>query len=202
MEFVFCDGLLTLKTFLQSAKLLPGSSTKKHILTQHGIAVDGPLSDQLLCLYASRDDVPSVIKLLKNDIKGARHREVSAVQALQDVMIDSIPLVPYKLIELVLDESHTSTCHPPGTYSALISPRYVYSVAKMVPQPQLSAIVEGGKRIMQALEQIHSKGFVHMDVKVSQCSVLHFFVYLLCFFMFIMPGCQYLCRLQWKVVVG
>ena len=188
MEFGFFDGLLTLKTFLQSAQLLPGSSTKKHILTQHGIAVDGPLSDQLFCLQASRDGVPSVIKLLKSEMKGALHREVSAVQALQDIMIDSIPLVPYKLIELVFDDSHTSTGHLPGTYSALISPRYLYSVAKMVPQPQLSAIVEGGKRIIQALEHIHSKGFVHMDVKVSQCSVLHFFDCLLCFFIFIMPG--------------
>lgn len=46
-------------------------------------------------------------------------------------------------------------------------PRYLTSVARMIPGPELSDIVLGGQRMIQALEYVHSKGLVHMDVKVS-----------------------------------
>jgi hypothetical protein len=75
-------------------------------------------------------------------------------------------LVPCELLELRLDASHSSTGRGPGVYAALVMPRYLSSVARMSPGPDVSGIVLGGGRMIQALEYIHSKGLVHMDVKV------------------------------------
>ena len=52
-------------------------------------------------------------------------------------------LVKYKLIELILDESHSSTGHPPGRYELLISLRYVESLAKLTPVPHHLTLVVG-----------------------------------------------------------
>jgi hypothetical protein len=82
-------------------------------------------------------------------------------------MPDGIPLVPCQLMRLVLDGTHVSTGHPPGTYAAIVMPRYIDSVARMTPGPDASGILLGGQRMIEALEYIHSLGLVHMDVKVS-----------------------------------
>lgn len=79
----------------------------------------------------------------------------------------SAPLVPCQLIRLDLDATHASTGHPPGTYAAVVMPRYIDSVARMSPSPDPSGLVSGGRRMIEALGHIHSLGFVHMDVKVG-----------------------------------
>ena len=77
------------------------------------------------------------------------------------------PLVPCELIKVELDKSHLSTGHPEGSYAAVVMPRYLDSVARLCPAPDSSGLVAGGKRMIQALEYLHGKGLVHMDIKVS-----------------------------------
>ena len=45
-------------------------------------------------------------------------------------------------------------------------PRYASSLAKSLPF-SASVLLNGGRRIQKALEYMHSKGFVHMDVKAD-----------------------------------
>lgn len=44
-------------------------------------------------------------------------------------------------------------------------PVYASTVAKLL-ELQPSVLLEQGKRIQRALDYVHSRGFVHMDVKV------------------------------------
>lgn len=80
----------------------------------------------------------------------------------------ALPLVAAKLIALKLTEEHTSTGHPPGRYAALLMPLYPSTVSRLL-QLTPAVILAQGKRMQLALEYIHSKNYVHMDVKVCAC---------------------------------
>ena len=91
----------------------------------------------MVSAWDSSSDKPCVVKILLNAGK-ANNQEACAVKILECGMDDNILLVKYKLIELILDESHSSTGHPPGRYELLISLRYVESLAKLTPVPSSS----------------------------------------------------------------
>jgi serine/threonine protein kinase len=79
-----------------------------------------------------------------------------------------VPLVAASLISLNLREEHASTGHLPGRYAALQMPLYPSTVSKLL-QLTPAVILAQGKRMLTALEYIHSKNYVHMDVKVCPC---------------------------------
>ena len=213
-------------SFLQRAKQLPSPSTKRHFSTRCGITIDGPIqngSGSQLLLNASKDNRPCVIKLLekqnKSDDQVTRttaamsgshpsesvYREILAVKtlALNDIEEGTIPLVPYKVVNFSTEDlsviSNTSTgCFVAmATYTALVAPLYYCSLDALAPIPDVHGLVRGGTRIQKALEYMHRKDLVHMDVKVSHYSVLH-----PAFMLFIVPGCQHHGRLQRRMVVG
>lgn len=85
------------------------------------------------------------------------------------------------LITLHLPADHESTSHGPGKYAAIVMPHYCGSIA--VPAQMSEAAIEaGGRRMVHACELVHSKGLVHMDVKVQKqllqqdckCEAWHF----------------------------
>ena len=114
-----------IRFYLQTVKALPLSSTKRQIVTQFGIILNGPLISPaadlcaVLSAWDSSSDKPCVVKILLNAGK-VNNQEACAVKILECGMDDNILLVKYKLIELILDESHSSTGHPPGRYELLI----------------------------------------------------------------------------------
>lgn len=55
----------------------------------------------------------------------------------------------------------------PGRYSALLMPPYVCCLSKAMKSFDASVLIAGGRRIQRALEYVHSKGYVHMDVKTD-----------------------------------
>ena len=81
-----------------------------------------------------------------------------------------MPLVEAKLITLELTEKHSSTGRSPGRHAALVMPYYASTVAKLL-ELSPSVILMYGRRIRLSLEYMHSKNYVHMDVKV--CSAVH-----------------------------
>jgi hypothetical protein len=79
-----------------------------------------------------------------------------------------VPLVAAKLITLELTEEHASTGRAPGRHAALEMPLYPSTVARLL-QLTPAVILAQGRRMQLALEYMHSKNYVHMDVKVRRC---------------------------------
>ena len=79
---------------------------------------------------------------------------------------EAVPVVQAELITLHLSADHGSTSHGPGKYAAIVMPHYCGSVAAQVQMSE-TAIEAGAQRMLRALEHVHSKGLVHMDVKVQ-----------------------------------
>ena len=89
-------------------------------------------------------------------------------RVLFENMPSDLPLVDAKLISLKLTEEHKYTVHSPGRHAALLMPLYPSTVSKLL-QLTPAVILAQGKRMQSALEYIHSKNYVHMDVKVCSC---------------------------------
>lgn len=63
-------------------------------------------------------------------------------------------------------EQDTLRGHYPGVYAALVMPQYAGSIEMQLAaeEPEL---VEAMNRMMQAIEHVDAKGFVHMDMKTG-----------------------------------
>ncbi|KAG2430238.1 hypothetical protein HXX76_010336 [Chlamydomonas incerta] len=169
----------------REAQLFPGPSTEGHLLTQHGLRVNGPLfpnpaegSANLLVAVTS-EGAPAIVKLLAGIVSadGTHHAGGAEAEACKALMEDEenelpdVPLVPVRIITLVLGAEHKSTVgRAPGVYEALQMPRYVTSLAQMVPLPPM-AVLAGGRRMAAAVEWIHKKNYTHMDIKADNIFV-------------------------------
>jgi hypothetical protein len=161
----------------REAQLFPGPSTEGHLLTQHGLRVNGPLfpnpgeGSASLLIEATSEGAPVVVKLLAASVSADSAQqpggaEAEACRALIELKPDAVPLVPARIITFKLGAEHTSTIgRAPGLYAALCMPRYISSLALMVPLPA-AAVLAGGRRMAAALTWIHCKDYTHMDVKV------------------------------------
>ena len=116
---------------------------------------------------------PCVVKILDKRVPlGSSEQpggaEAAAVRLVCDTAAaeEAVPVVKAELITLQLSADHGSTGHGPGKYAAIVMPQYCGSVATQV-QLSETAIEAGAQRMLCALEHVHSKGLVHMDVKVQ-----------------------------------
>ena len=85
---------------------------------------------------------------------------------------DGLPLVEMELIRFDLTDDHNSLGRSPGRYYALVMPVYATTLAKLVHAPPRVVLAQG-RRMVQALDHIHKRGYVHMDVKVRKFIVDH-----------------------------
>ena len=116
---------------------------------------------------------PCVVKLLDTRVSldsseqpgGA---EAAAIRLVCDTAAvqEAIPVVRGELITLHLSADHGSTGHGPGKYAAIVMPQYCSSVAAQIQMSE-AAIEAGAQRMLRALEYVHSKELVHMNVKVQ-----------------------------------
>jgi hypothetical protein len=76
-----------------------------------------------------------------------------------------IPLVEAELIIIELPEDHHLSGRGPCVQAALVMRTYAITVTKLLPvSPKV--ILREGRRMQQAVSYIHSRGYLHMDIKV------------------------------------
>ena len=121
-----------------------------------------------------RQGCPRVVKLLDkcvpldSELQPGGLEAAAVLQLCGSVVLDeAVPMVQAELIKLRLTADHAFTGRGPGMYAAVVMPRYCCSAATQVQMSE-SAIQAGGQRMVSALHFMHSKGFVHMDVKVCK----------------------------------
>ena len=94
--------------------------------------------------------------------------EAAAILCVDDTTAvqEAVPIVQAELISLRLSPDHGSTDRGPENHAAVVMPQYCGSLAAQLQMSE-AAIEAGGRRMLRALEYIHSKILVHMDVKVQ-----------------------------------
>ncbi len=116
---------------------------------------------------------PKVVKMLDLVGVGSSGEAAAVLAVLHDTERpppEGVPIVNTSVLELIVpaNPDKTSSIHPPGTYHALKMTRYVYSLGQLSESLSPEAVLAGVRRMVSALEWIHSIGFVHMDVKVGE----------------------------------
>ncbi|KXZ44093.1 hypothetical protein GPECTOR_74g707 [Gonium pectorale] len=97
--------------------------------------------------------------------------EAAACRELYADMPADVPLAGVTILTLELGPEHSElTGHGPGLYSVLKMPLYASSLAKLPAAPP-GAVLTGAQRMVAAVEWIHSKGYIHMDIKADNVFV-------------------------------
>lgn len=158
------EGALSL---YQDVKNMPTTTLKAEVRDSAGITVNGPLSQQRATILsgATLSGRPVVIKL--DDSSGSEYDMVEHLGLYaHDVGLHPAHLVnctALKELEHITQDESTGF-QEMKVWKAMVMPMYCCSLAAL---PQLDALVilTGLERMVHALEYIHGKGFVHMDVK-------------------------------------
>ena len=161
---------------------LPGSLTRRTILREHNISVNGPLNPTYPNILSAvdSDGTPSVIKLLTYaelsvscSIEARRESidaEIKACTAITQKKLDG--LVHYRLVTVHVHDTRGLTVAQ-GEWNGLLAPQLIYSLA-VTPQLNQGLLKSGYVRIKQALEELHTAtNLVHMDVKAANVFVNH-----------------------------
>ncbi|GAQ87133.1 Protein kinase superfamily protein [Klebsormidium nitens] len=167
----------------ERAQLIPGESTRTHLLAQHGVRVGGPFFwGNWNCAYTVEDWSPSllqgvdrqgrprVVKFLRASVPSDGSEQPGGSEAracralLPEAKWEGIPLIDAEVLELTLPEMDRSTDRPPGRYAVLVCQQYCVSVASILQLPEV-AIEREARSMITALSYMHNKGLVHMDVK-------------------------------------
>ncbi|GAQ78953.1 Protein kinase superfamily protein [Klebsormidium nitens] len=160
----------------EQARLMPGVSTKNHLLTQHQLRVNGPLFTRLedgpLSLLKATDVrgrlcvvkmLPDAVPLNSSNFPGGSEGR-ACHQLLPGAKKEGAPLIEAEVLELRVTQEHGSTRHAPGRYAALLSIQYVGTVASCLQLTE-EVIERGARRILHAVRYMHARNFVHMDIK-------------------------------------
>jgi serine/threonine protein kinase len=150
------------------ATALPGTSTNILIKEQTEISIDGPFSEQAgnILTAVNNEGVPLLVKVLR----GTETNEAAACSLLElhnaETEQRGLAHVEVKMVSNSADDMR-------GTdITALIMPQYARTLSDM-PQLPINAIRKNIPRIISALQFIHSRGLVHMDVKSANIFVTY-----------------------------
>ena len=175
-------GALALYEF---AKALPGTATLAAFSANLGITLKGPLfqdrptcgqSSTLLGTHTSGRCV--IVKVIYSASTGTHvvPLEAKLCTELQLEPWDGAPHPHYlvrasaAMMDVKAEEAHIF--RRTGACWAIVTPRCIATVAEL-PQLSAAAIVAGMTRMQIALEFIHTRGFVHCDVKSDNVLVQH-----------------------------
>lgn len=142
-------------------KRIWGSTTKGQLAILLNLRINGPMSDMcpyLLSAVNPHTGKGMVVKVLEDD------NEAAVAKALMEGMPHGVRLVPTEAHKLHLDPKQTRAQHACRVYDVLVMPRFTFSLAvSMELMPDI--ILAEGRKLEDAIEYIHKKGYVHMDVK-------------------------------------
>lgn len=104
---------------------------------------------------------PIIVKILRGT-DTQLHHEISAIKTLLPPPV-GLSLVHGELMSVKLKETDDASANS-GSFSCLVMPHYSTTLSRL-PRLPPKAVLRGGKDIKRALQYIHSKNMVHMDVK-------------------------------------
>lgn len=147
-------------------KRLPLTSTCVRFKEAHGITIGGAMfpEESDLLQASSSTGLPVMVKLLG----GRQYRRRGSQDPLEAELCDLLGLSPWDCPDRhpanLIRASQTRMLRGEVDVPAVIMRRYASNLADL-GQLQRAPITRGVLRLMDALSFIHSKGFVHMDVK-------------------------------------
>ena len=155
------------------AERVPQSHTRAEVLMNSNIRLDGPVPMhgvlKAMFIYAFEENVPLILKV--PNLADSARKECALFAQLSDGVksngrdVSDYALVPVKLLKL--RGEHTATrVSPLKTFNCgILMPIYCMSLDKVpVPIPPQYALQEG-ERLLEAIQTIHSFGWVHGDIK-------------------------------------
>jgi serine/threonine protein kinase len=152
----------------EDVKLSAGSATKSYIGECLGMKVIGSVFEDFPFLLSALDHGSAkIIKILRvaDGASSLRTRQQDVRYEIESCHFRHDAIVPmtYEAIDIDLDIAVTANCRV-GRNDILIMPWYTNTLNKF-PYSDLTWIAAQGTRIMTAVEYVHSKGYVHMDIK-------------------------------------
>ena len=159
-------------------KELPATLTRTIIRDQLQIRVNGALSlgKPHILGAAHTHGAQLVVKLLFLDTNDYRPTPVKLAQIANEIACctalstgnepSNLALVPCRVEIVDVPKEFELQSRQRGTFNALVMPRYLQSLAK---SPELSEehLVIQFSRLVEALDYVHRKDYVHMDVKAD-----------------------------------
>lgn len=154
------------------AKNYPGTITKAFIKERLGIRINGPIFPESSVVYAgcNEDGCPVAIKILSQGMRS--DSEIKAIKTLDlENVAEDIGIVKGKINTLDIADNDAGVFYRNGSWICFIMPHYPASLASMPGPLPLQVIFEQGTRIKSALDWIHCKNLVHMDIKPANILV-------------------------------
>lgn len=178
---VSCDDPESAIDLYRTAALLPNTTTLALIQSATQVTVKGPLNLELphILTAADRGGRQLIVKILRN--QSANYEVPRSVQqeilGFEASLVDQLGLAldapsPYNLVP----RNAVPVPMPPpsiesagdatavGEFTVLVMPRYICTVASSL-RFSFQALFEGGKRMVRALDFLHSRAIAHLDVK-------------------------------------
>eukprot|EP01031_Cornospumella_fuschlensis_P028095 gene28095-33927_t len=157
---------------------MAGTETKLYIGEVLGMQLSEPPFDVFQSILAAKDMgsfSPKLVKILRvaddSSVPKARWEQNGRfeVEASSKLRHEAIVSARHVCIDADSDVSRRVGCRV-GICDVLIMPWYTTTLDKL-PTGDLSAVATGGKRLLCALEYVHSQNFVHLDVKAMNVFV-------------------------------
>lgn len=103
-------------------------------------------------------------------LHSSRVNHPTAPRVFRDLLADrpdGLRLAEMQVICVDLTKQHRSTGRSPRWHHALVMPVYATTLARLLHAPP-EVVLAQGRHMQQALQYIHDRGYVHMDVKVRR----------------------------------
>ena len=162
----------------ESASMVPRTETRARVLRDLNVVIDGdmavPGASRALFFHAFENYVPRVLKVPAGGVDAATH-ECAMWLDVKEHLLDDVFLTPVRLILLSGEATHAvhvvhirpGVAETTNLAAGILMPAYAGTLAR-VPSPadaRYAARIIG--RVEPALRFLHSRGWLHGDVKPS-----------------------------------
>ena len=158
----------------QNVKDTASSETKSYIGSVLGMKLNGVVFEDFpFILSARQNNIAKLVKILRvaDGASPLESRQKDVLYEMRAAEFVHTAIVPTQVCKITVDGeiSRIANCRI-GENDVLIMPWYQATLNKY-PSSDLAWIAEEGVRIMDAVAFVHSKGYVHMDIKAMNVFV-------------------------------